>query len=64
LKRFDNRVTYSVKMLGGVSVGRRITATDVATGHAKAKMQPVRADAKTVFAAFRARFHRPDLIKV
>jgi hypothetical protein len=64
LKRFDDRVRYSMKMLRGVSVGRRVAATYVATDHAKAKMQPLRADAKTVFAAFRARCHRPDLIKV
>jgi len=64
LKRFDDGVTDSMKMLRGVSVGRRVAATDVATGHAKAEMQPTRADAQAVFAAFRAGCHRSDLIKV
>jgi hypothetical protein len=38
LKRFDDRVADSMKMFRGVPVGRRITAADVATGHAKAEM--------------------------
>jgi len=57
-------VADSMKMFRGVPVGRRITAADVAAGHAKAEMQPTRADAQAVFAALRARCHRPDLIKV
>jgi hypothetical protein len=47
-----------------VTVGRAITATDVATGHAHPQMDPPAADAQTVRAPVAARLDIGDLVEM
>jgi hypothetical protein len=51
LQRCDDRVPAVLDVLGGVTVGRGITAGDVATAAAYAQMHPPTSDCQAVLAA-------------
>src|SRR6185437_11612250 len=51
LDRARHRVLGGMVVLGGVGVGRRVAAPDVAAGEAKAEMDPTAADLQAFFAA-------------
>lgn len=51
-------------MFGGVFVRRRVTAADVAAGHAETQVQPRVTGAQAVFAAVGARCYFFNLIEV
>jgi hypothetical protein len=53
-----------MKMLSRMFVWRRVTATDVSTGHAQAQVHPRAADAQAVFTSPGARRYFFDLIEV
>src|SRR5579862_524319 len=57
---FDDRVAGGAEMLGGVAVGRIITAADVAAGSAEPQMQPRAIDLEAFLAAQRTRRHIAD----
>src|SRR6185437_3866281 len=53
----DHRMLGGMVMLGGVGVGRRVAATDVAAGEAKAEMDPATADLEAFLTASAVGFH-------
>src|SRR6185437_13742838 len=64
LDRARHRVLGGMVVLGGVGVGRRVAAPDVAAGEAKAEMDPTAADLQAFFAAAAVGFHFVGMGKV
>ena len=52
---FDDRMSGGVEMLGGMRIGRIVTATDMAAGAADPQMQPLAAALQALLATERAR---------
>src|SRR5690349_12038374 len=57
-------MVYGMKVLGGVLVLGRITAADVAAGHAEPQMNPGIAHLQAFLAAAGVRLHRAHLVHV
>jgi hypothetical protein len=64
LKRANQGMTRSLKMLGGMPVRGRVTAADVPAGEAHPQVDPAIADLDTVLAKILIRRSDLDLIKV
>ena len=62
LKRLDDRVVGSVIVFGGMFVLRTVATAHMATGEAKAQMNPAISHLQALFTAGSFRLHVPNLL--